>query len=344
MRHRRGFGARVLRGQYPQSFIDDKQLSGYQAGMSLTARLSGRLFAPLFAVTMLAGSAIAPAQQHLPSPQPLQAEAAPVQARPALWKIADHDTTIYLFGTIHLLPEGVDWFHGPVANAFEHSDLLLTELPDVAGGDVMAAVMKYATLPQGQSLRARMTDEQRGKYEAALASLGLPKSMFDRNKPWMAALSLPLVKLQRAGFNPEQGVENQLAQRNKALGRTRAGLETIDFQFGAFNTLSETEQMDYLMEVVGALPEVDTAIGTMIQTWSRGDAEGLASQLNAEEDMPALADALIYSRNRTWAKWIEARLKQPGTVFMAVGAGHLAGKGSVQQVLAKAGIKTARVQ
>ena len=305
---------------------------------------AARLLAPLFAMTMLAGSAIAPAQQHLPRPQPVQAETAPAQARPALWKVADHDTTIYLFGTIHLLPEGIDWFHGPVANAFEHSDLLLTELPDVANGDVMASVLKYGTLPQGQSLRARMSDEQRGKYEAALASLGLPKAMFDRSKPWMAALSLPLVKLQRAGFNPEQGVENQLAQRNKALGRTRAGLETIDFQFSTFDALSETEQMDYLMEVIDALPEVDAAIGGMIQTWSRGDAEGLAALLNADEDMPVLAEALIYSRNRTWAKWIETRLKQPGTVFIAVGAGHLAGKGSVQQVLAKAGIKTARVQ
>ena len=306
--------------------------------------IAKRLFAPLFAVSLLAGSAIAPAQQHLPTPQPVQAEAAPIAARPGLWKVADHDTTIYLFGTIHLLPEGIDWFHGPIANAFDHSDLLLTELPDVASGDVMAAVMKYGTLPQGQSLRARMSDEQRGKYEAALASLGLPKSMFDRNKPWMAAITLPLIKLQKAGFNPEQGVENQLAQRNKALGHPREGLETIDFQFGAFNSLSEAEQMGYLMEVIDALPQIDGAIKSMVATWARGDADGLASLLNAEEDIPALAEALIYSRNRTWAGWIEQRLKQPGTVFIAVGAGHLAGKDSVQQVLAKHGVKAARVQ
>ena len=306
--------------------------------------IAKRLIAPLLAVTMLAGSAAAPAQQHLPTAQPLQTEAAPVQARPALWKIADHDTTIYLFGTIHLLPEGIDWFHGPVANAFEHSDLLLTELPDVANGDVMAAVLKYGTLPQGQSLRARMSDAQRGKYEAALASLGLPKAIFDRNKPWMAAISLPLIKLQKAGFNAEQGVENQLAQRGKALGRPREGLETIDFQFGAFNALSEAEQLDYLMEVIDALPQIDGAIKSMVGTWARGDADGLAALLNAEEDIPALAEALIYSRNRTWAGWIETRLKQPGTVFIAVGAGHLAGKASVQQVLAKHGVKAARVQ
>ena len=306
--------------------------------------IAKRLFAPLLAVTLLAGSAAAPAQQHLPSPQPVQSEAAPIQAHPGLWKVAYHDTTIYLFGTIHLLPEGIDWFHGPLANAFEHSDLLLTELPDVANGDVMAAVMKYGTLPQGQSLRARMSDEQRAKYEAALASLGLPKTMFDRNKPWMAAITLPLIKLQKAGFNLEQGVETQLAQRNKALGHPRAGLETIDFQFGVFNSLSEAEQLDYLMEVIDALPQINGAIKSMVATWARGDADGLAALLNAEEDIPALAETLIYSRNRTWAGWIETRLKQPGTVFIAVGAGHLAGKGSVQQVLAKHGVKAARVQ
>ena len=306
--------------------------------------IAKRLFAPFFTVALLAGSAIAPAQQHLATPQPLQAEVVPVQARPGLWKVADHDTTIYLFGTIHLLPAGIDWFHGPIANAFDHSDLLLTELPDLANSDVMASVMKYGTLPQGQSLRARMSDEQRGKYEAALASLGLPKSIFDRNKPWMAAITLPLIKLQKAGFNPEHGVESELSQRGKSQSKPREGLETIDFQFGAFNSLSEAEQMDYLMEVIDALPQIDGAIKSMVATWARGDADGLAALLNAEEDIPALAEALIYSRNRTWAGWIETRLKQPGTVFIAVGAGHLAGRGSVQQVLAKHGVKTARVQ
>src|SRR5512138_1544739 len=33
----------------------------------------------------------------------------PQGAHPALWAVADADTTVYLFGTIHLLPEKYQW-------------------------------------------------------------------------------------------------------------------------------------------------------------------------------------------------------------------------------------------
>ena len=87
-------------------------------------KLFKRLLTPLVALIALAGSASAPAEQAAPV-----AAAPAVQAHPALWKIADHDTTIYLFGTIHLLPAGIDWLNGPLADALDHSDTLMTDLP-----------------------------------------------------------------------------------------------------------------------------------------------------------------------------------------------------------------------
>jgi uncharacterized protein YbaP (TraB family) len=167
--------------------------------------------------------------------------------------------------------------------------------------------------------------------------------MFDHNRPWVVALLLPLVRVQQLGFNPQHGVEAQLGKRGKELNRPHQGLETIDQQFAIFAGLSAADQMDYLMAVVDALPEIDAQIDKMVGHWAKGDAAGLAQFLQSDDDK-VLGEALIHNRNRNWAAWIAARMKQPGTVFIAVGAGHLGGKGSVQDVLAKDGYKADRVQ
>lgn len=291
-----------------------------------------------------AGAAVLLSTTSLAQQQPAsKATPLPADARPALWKVADHDTTIYLFGTIHVLPQGIDWYKGPIRQAFEHSDLLMTELPDLSTGEVAAAMIKQGMLPKGQTLRGLMNDEQRGRYDAALTKIGVQPAMFDHNRPWVVALLLPLVRVQQLGFDPQHGVESQLDKRAKELKRPRQGLETIDQQFAIFAGLSEAGQMEYLMAVVDALPEIDGQINTMVGHWAKGDAAALAKFLQADDDK-VLGEALIYNRNRIWAGWIAERMKQPGTVFIAVGTGHLGGKDSVQDVLAKGGYKAARVQ
>jgi hypothetical protein len=296
----------------------------------------------LLALVATAAALLAPVTLSAGAPA-TAAPSAIANARPALWKVADHDTTIYLFGTIHVLPEGIDWYRGPVRRAFEHADLLMTELPDLSTDEVAGAMLRQGLLPKDQTLRGLMSDEQRGRYEAALTKIGLQPAMFDHNRPWVAALLLPLVRVQQLGFVPQHGVEAKLARRGKELGRTHRGLETIEQQFAIFAGLPADQQMDYLMAVVEALPQVDGQIETMVGHWTRGDALGLAEFLNADDDK-VLGEALIYGRNRNWANWIAARMKQPGTVFVAVGAGHLGGKGSVQEELAKSGFRASRVQ
>ena len=306
-----------------------------------------RLIAPLLALLALAGNANAPAEQRHPTPQPVVAvtlDEPKAQAHPALWKLSDHDTTIYLFGTIHLLPPGIDWLNGPLAFALDHSDTLMTELPDLPPGDVAAALLRHGSLAADKNLRKMMSDKQRTQLEAVLTRLGLPLTIFDRKKPWVAAATLPILQLQKAGYNLESGAETSLTKRATQQGRARGGLETADFQFGQFDKLNDAQQLEYLGAVLEALPQINGEISKMVGHWSRGDAAALAAQLNADSDSPVLAEVLIFSRNRNWAAWIESRLKKPGTVFIAVGAGHLGGKGSVQEVLAKHGFKTVRVQ
>ncbi|MBK9011794.1 TraB/GumN family protein [Novosphingobium sp.] len=303
-----------------------------------------RFAALLAALSGLALALPAPAQERAPTSPPLETAPAPGVGRPALWKVADADTTIYIFGTIHLLPKGIAWYDGALASAFEQSSELVTEIPELEESAAGSAVLKHGMLPAGQALRGLMTVKEKAKFEAAMRANGLPPASFDRFKPWYAAVVLTTVPLQRKGFDIEHGVESELAERNKAVGRPRTGLETIDYQLGLFNTLPMKAQKKYLMDVIDALPTLEKDVNEMVAAWQKGDESHLASLLNAEQDDPALAKVLLIDRNKAWANWIRGRLDRPGVVFMAVGAGHLGGKGSVQDQLVKAGIPTSRVQ
>lgn len=283
-----------------------------------------------------------PAKPAVRPAAPAQAKA--TVARPALWKVSDADTTVWLFGTVHILPPGLRWYEGKVAQALKGSDELVTEIPETDAAKMQAVVMATALLPPGESLRASLNDADRAGLEKALAGFGLPPEAFDRFKPWYAAIALTTVPLARSGYTSASGVEEKISAEIRALGRPRWGLETVEDQLGMFDQLPVDVQRNYLREVIEGLPSLDTQLGEIVRQWQAGQADKLAALLNAEEDDPRMATVLLIDRNRAWASYVDRRLAQPGTVFMAVGAGHLAGKDSVQALLKQRGIVATRVQ
>ena len=260
---------------------------------------------------------------------------------PALWEVADEDTTIYLFGTVHALPKDTHWFDGRVERAFTAADELVTEidLTDAASsGQSLAAA---GMLSDGRNLRELMSAEDRMQYEEALVTLGLPVEGLDQMEPWLAAMTLSLLPLLRAGYQSESGVEMALGTR--AEGKKRGGLESIEDQVALFDALPMEAQLAFLDQTVEQVPRASTSLDAMVAEWLEGDAGQLATLLNAELTDPALYDRLLTQRNANWAEWIQQRLGAPGTVFVAVGAGHLAGGGSVQEQLRERGLKVRRI-
>jgi uncharacterized protein YbaP (TraB family) len=303
------------------------------------ARLA-TLFAALFAFQLT--SACAEQVRHVPTPQPRHRIEQPAPG-PALWKVADKDTTIYLFGTVHALPEGTMWYKPHVQKAFQASGELVTEISMQDLDAVGNAMADRAYLPKGENLRDLMNQQDREAFEAALVSLGIPVGTFDRYKPWAAAFYLSLLPVQAAGFQSDQGVDIKLTQMAGPKVK-RAALETAAFQIGLFDDLPQNDQFGYLREVVKSVPDISTQIKQIAAAWVAGNVDELAKVYVDDDTDPLLHAKLITDRNETWAGWIKRRLKQPGTVFLAVGAGHLAGKGSVQDQLKKLGIASKRVR
>lgn len=265
---------------------------------------------------------------------------------PALWMVGDKDTTIYIFGTVHTLPDDIDWYSGTVKSALDASDTLVTEIDmtPAAMAQMPSIVQATAILPQGTTVRSLMDENERETYEGALTKLNLPVNALDQLEPWYAALTISQIAYQNAGFKEENGTENVL---ESIIGDTkgRDSLETIQFQLSIFDGLPQDAQVEYLVQTAEEVDNIGPILVELVDEWAVGDVEGLGDLLNeALESDPVLANRLLYTRNANWAVWIDERLDQPGTIFMAVGAGHLAGKENLQEKLAERGIQITRIQ
>ena len=164
-------------------------------------------------------------------------------------------------------------------------------------------------------------------------------------KPWLAAVTLSVAPLRDMGFSDDNGPETILAKAAAAQKKKTAALETAEQQFSYFNSLSAPAQLSFLTSTIDELPKLRSTMETMVAQWSRGDPDALAKEMNDSlQDSPEVAQKLLFDRNTRWAGWIAERMKTPGTVFVAVGAGHLAGPGSVQTQLGAYKLKAVRVK
>ncbi len=270
---------------------------------------------------------------------------AQVNARPALWIVKDKDTTIYLFGTIHLMRQNTNWFRGKVKSAYDDSSEVVLEIVDGEDPQVAGMTMQRAIDPDGPPLTKKLGEKGAKNYEAMMKTLGLPVAAFEKYEPWFVSVAVSILPMQRAGYDPNSGVDKILFNAAKKDGKRLIGLETTDQQLGFLDGMPEDQQVAMLNEAIRQAPDGEKIIDSMVDAWAKGDIEKLAKLMNAGmKATPQLEKALLIDRNASWAEWIDNRLDQPGNVFLAVGAGHLAGKNSVQEFLKLRKIKVARLK
>lgn len=282
-------------------------------------------------------NAVAAASSAMPA-------AIPEDADPALWVIRDEDTTIYLFGTVHILQPGMTWFDKAVKEGFDASDELVVEMIKPDPAEMMKIVNDLAIDQTGVSLRDKLNAEDRVQYEAALTRLNLPVAVFDPLDPWFASVNLSLIPLMREGYAADQGVETALLAQAAARAMKITGLETPQQQLGFFDNLPEDVQIRFLNFTVATIDDAVEGMKQMVNEWAHGNVDALAELMNAGLEDEILYETLLVNRNIHWAEWVEQRMEQPGTIFMAVGAGHLAGDSSLQAILAQKGLVTERIE
>jgi len=273
--------------------------------------------------------------------------AASATGRPALWQVSDRDTTIYLFGTIHLLPKNYPWRTPTFDKAVTGSQTLVVEtIVDTASPQSLAGELARLGFRAGlPPLANRVAPQKRAMLETAIAKTGIPRSAYDRMETWAAAFMLLGTQFKDLGLTGEAGVEAVLRTAFLQAGKPVDQLETNSEQLGMFDTLPESAQRALLEGAIDSPTEMRSQFQEMLGAWARGDVAAIGASFNEDlSGSPELREALLRRRNVNWARWIERRMATPGSVFVAVGAGHLAGADSVVAMLQKDGYRVRRIQ
>jgi uncharacterized protein YbaP (TraB family) len=285
------------------------------------------------------------------------AHAQPQQGLP-MWVIKDADSTIYMTGTIHMLPPEVKWDSEKLRNAIKDADELWLEIP--MSSDVMKFAMEAAPIMMKYAIATTpltklLTPDEVTTLKARIADAGLPAETFamtNMMKPWYASLLLGISPLMAGGYDPEAGIDIKIAKLAEDDGDPIRGFETVEEQSIILSSGSVEDQLAALRQVLAMPPADVTALKTNMDelaiTWANGDiaaAEKMFSSMSETDEAQfggAAIDALLKNRNENWAGQIETMLKGKGTHFVAVGGGHLVGPDSVQERLKLRGITTER--
>lgn len=273
--------------------------------------------------------------------------AAAVTATPAIWRVKGAHGTVYLFGTIHVMKPEIEWETGKVKDAFAESDTLYLEVPNL---DDQAAELPLAAqfgLDMAHPLSTKIAKSDVDLLDAAAKSMGLPgEAMLEPMQPWLVTMTVAVLPMMKAGYDPASGVDVTLLGQARKAGKKIEGFETMEQQLHFVADEPEAEQVEMLHEELAGMDKNAAEMGEMVAAWEKGDVAKIAAIENGElkTKHPDEYKTLVVDRNAKWAATLDGLLKDSGTgsVFVAVGAAHLAGDDSVVELLKKDGWKVER--
>jgi uncharacterized protein YbaP (TraB family) len=292
-----------------------------------------KLFRAFAHAACLAGAMLVSAcAEPLPAPGP-----ATDASGPALWRLADEDTTIWLFGTVHILPPDLDWRSARVDAAFASSDALIveTDTSTRAQQRISALVQLHGMLPAGETLAQRTDSATMTRLGRVAGALEMDAQTLSRMRPWLAAMQVSLAFALNEGHSTEAGVEQVLMRAAAAQGKPVSYLETAEQQITALAGLSPAQEARFLAMSLEQIEEEPDALDDIDAAWASGDTDALLglTEPRMRETGAGFYAALITDRNAAWTEVLVSRLEAPGVVFVAVGAAHLGGPDSVVAML-----------
>jgi uncharacterized protein YbaP (TraB family) len=258
-----------------------------------------------------------------------------------LWELEGRAANIRLLGSIHFLRAKDYPLPQAIGEAYRNADVLITEidLDDLDALAAQASMQALAIDPQGRDLAGLLGPADYATVRAGIQALAIDPAMLTAYEPWYAALQVTQLRLQQLGFDPAYGVEARLLMLAAADGKEVQGLETLEDQLGALDSLPESAQREFLLTTIEEAAEIDTGIDEILQAWRQGDTRTLERELLAGlDEQPALRQRILVARNRRWVEQLLAKAGDGTDYLVVVGALHLVGPDSVLDMLERRGI------
>ncbi len=259
-----------------------------------------------------------------------------------IWIIKGDANIVYLLGSIHVLRESDHPLPEVLEMIYDEAEQLVMEIDmdDLDLVSTMQFLTSHGVLKGDQTLRDVMGPEMYAAAEVAAAAIDIPLEMLAKTEPWLAAITVEEMVMNRAGFNAAHGIEMYLTNKAVADGKAITGLETIEEQLGFLDGLSIDTQNRWLLQSMSEAERTEKVIVELIAAWRRGDTAFLEETLLSEfDEYPELHDLILINRNKKWVGPIMALLNEDDDYLIVVGAAHLVGEESVPDLLSKQGVR-----
>jgi len=262
-------------------------------------------------------------------------------AQSPVWAIRGAHNTVYLAESVHLLKTADADLPAAFDRAYADAQTVVMEidLSRIDTAQIQSWTQAHGMLPQGTTLEQTVGPAVYQRTADAAGHLGVPIEMLQPFAPWMAALTLADLEYLKLGYDPEQGVEEQIERRAQRDGKEIRGLETLDDELGQLERLSPQQQSRFLDLTVTEMKDTESDTDELLAAWRSGDTGKLASLLSSEYGtFPELYRALVTDRNRRWLPQIRRFLDDNHNYLVVVGALHLVGAGGLIELARASGL------
>ena len=256
------------------------------------------------------------------------AAATAAQAKPPVWIVRDADSELVLFGSVHLLPPGLDWRSRPLDQALAHADDVWFELPIDPATQAETAMLagELGVWPAGQSLFQLLPPADGARLLRVARAYGVDPAVLDRLRPWLAEVALGGAAYRKAGATEGHGVEETLSAAAPAAARRQA-FETARQQIDILAGAPVADQLASLRQTLEEMDQAPDEYLRLLKAWMAGDLKALDREALRPLRLasPSLYRRLVSDRNARWAEALDLRLKGHGRTVVVVGMGHLIG-------------------
>jgi uncharacterized protein YbaP (TraB family) len=265
-----------------------------------------------------------------------QAPAPAGASRGLIWTVEKGGQRGWLVGSLHLMTPDAYPLPPALDAAFAAADVLVEEANPEELKTPAAAMqlVAKAMYPPGTTLQSQVSKETFEKIAKRAEKIGLPIDRLQAFKPWMVALTLVGLELQKGGFDPGLGLDQHFLNRAPGAGKNVRTLETAMEQIDFLESLSPQLQEGLVAaSLEGAETEL-AQVQRILAAWKAGDTAPIERLLltDMKKADAAVYDTLLVGRNRRWLPQIEDCLEKQ-KCFVVVGAAHLVGPDSVVALL-----------
>jgi len=259
-----------------------------------------------------------------------------VSAHPVLWTVHGKGGTVYLLGSLHLLPANVAWHTPEIDTALAASDVFVFEAPTDASGQAEAAqfVAEHGTLPRGEALSHLLPPSALPDYAYAIETTHVAPELIDTKEPWLAALIFEVALMREHDYDPANGIDRQVFGYAAARGRNVRYFESVKQQLTLIAPKDGKLAIDEFVTDLREFRHEHDDVGAIVTAWEHGDVATIDRLMNSElAKEPEAKKALLDDRNRAWIARLDRMLAEKKTFFVTVGCAHLAGPTGVPALL-----------